>query len=166
MIWLLIAVMTAVAVLAVLWPLARRAQDLRSASDVAVYKDQLEEIERDQGFGLIAPAEADAARKLFDGGNVLDVSHPSAAQFRRKHHAHQPQLAEFFDCGERKFSGVVPLADVRRDLALRKFAHALLELQLFFVELEIQGILLLREGLLHHSGGKARNGRTDRLVRV
>jgi len=62
MIWLLIAVMTAVAVLAVLWPLARRAQDLRSASDVAVYKDQLEEIERDQGFGLIAPAEADAAR--------------------------------------------------------------------------------------------------------
>jgi cytochrome c-type biogenesis protein CcmH len=62
MIWLLIAVMTAAAVLAVLWPLARRARDLRSASDVAVYKDQLEEIERDQGFGLIAPAEADAAR--------------------------------------------------------------------------------------------------------
>jgi cytochrome c-type biogenesis protein CcmH len=62
MIWLLIAVMTGAAVLAVVWPLARRAQDLRSASDVAVYKDQLEEIERDQGFGLIAPAEADAAR--------------------------------------------------------------------------------------------------------
>src|SRR5450631_2267931 len=28
-----------------------------------------------------------------------------------------------------------------------------------------KGILLLREGLLHHSGDKARNGRTDRLVR-
>jgi cytochrome c-type biogenesis protein CcmH len=62
MIWLLIALMTGAAVLAVLWPLARRARDLRQESDVAVYKDQLEEIERDQGFGLIAPAEADAAR--------------------------------------------------------------------------------------------------------
>jgi cytochrome c-type biogenesis protein CcmH len=62
MIWLLIALMTGVAAVAVLWPLARRARDLRQASDVAVYKDQLEEIERDQGFGLIAPAEADAAR--------------------------------------------------------------------------------------------------------
>jgi cytochrome c-type biogenesis protein CcmH len=62
MIWLLIALMTGVAALAVVWPLARRARDLRLASDVAVYKDQLEEIERDQSFGLIAPAEADAAR--------------------------------------------------------------------------------------------------------
>ena len=62
MIWLLIALMTGVAVLAVVWPLSRRARDLRQASDVAVYKDQLEEIERDQSFGLIAPAEADAAR--------------------------------------------------------------------------------------------------------
>src|SRR5262249_54906322 len=62
MIWLLIALMTGVAVLAVLWPLSRRGRDLRQASDVAVYKDQLEEIERDQSFGLIAPAEADAAR--------------------------------------------------------------------------------------------------------
>jgi cytochrome c-type biogenesis protein CcmH len=62
MIWLLIAVMTGAAVLAVLWPLSRRGRDLRQASDVAVYKDQLEEIDRDQGFGLIAPAEADAAR--------------------------------------------------------------------------------------------------------
>src|SRR5690349_7489678 len=62
MIWLLIALMTGAAVLAVLWPLSRRARDLRQASDVAVYKGQLEEIERDQSFGLIAPAEADAAR--------------------------------------------------------------------------------------------------------
>jgi len=62
MIWLPIALMTGVAVLAVLWPLSRRARDTRQANDVAVYKDQLEEIERDQSFGLIAPAEADAAR--------------------------------------------------------------------------------------------------------
>src|SRR5262249_30232681 len=62
MIWALMALMTGAAVLAVLWPLSRRARDLRQASDVAVYKDQLEEIERDQSFGLIAAPEAEAAR--------------------------------------------------------------------------------------------------------
>ena len=62
MLWALIAVMTAAAVMAVLWPLSRRARDLHSGNDVAVYKDQLEEIGRDQNWGLIAPTEAEAAR--------------------------------------------------------------------------------------------------------
>jgi cytochrome c-type biogenesis protein CcmH len=62
MIWVFIALMTGAAVLAVLWPLTRRARDARQAGDVAVYKDQLEEIERDQSFGLIAAPEAEAAR--------------------------------------------------------------------------------------------------------
>ncbi len=62
MIWVFIALMTAAAAMAVLWPLSRRSGEARPASDVAVYRDQLDEIERDQGFGLIAPAEADAAR--------------------------------------------------------------------------------------------------------
>ncbi|HLH87025.1 MAG TPA: c-type cytochrome biogenesis protein CcmI [Xanthobacteraceae bacterium] len=66
MIWVLMLLMTAVAVMAVLWPLSRRGADARKEarepSDVAVYTDQLDEIERDQRFGLIAPAEADAAR--------------------------------------------------------------------------------------------------------
>jgi cytochrome c-type biogenesis protein CcmH len=62
MLWALIAAMTAAAVMAVLWPLSRRARDLRSGNDVAVYKDQLEEIGRDQNWGLIAPNEAEAAR--------------------------------------------------------------------------------------------------------
>jgi cytochrome c-type biogenesis protein CcmH len=62
MLWALIAVMTAAAVLAVLWPLSRRVRDLRAGNDVAVYKDQLEEIGRDQNWGLIAPNEAEAAR--------------------------------------------------------------------------------------------------------
>jgi cytochrome c-type biogenesis protein CcmH len=62
MIWIFIALMTAAAAMAVLWPLSRRAAAARAPSDVAIYTDQLDEIERDQGFGLIAPAEADAAR--------------------------------------------------------------------------------------------------------
>ena len=48
--WLILALMTAAAIFAVLWPLSRRAP-LRSGSDVAVYRDQLEEIERDRAGG-------------------------------------------------------------------------------------------------------------------
>lgn len=59
--WLVFALMTAAAVFAVLWPLGRRAA-ARSGSDLAVYRDQLEEIERDRAAGLIADVEAEAAR--------------------------------------------------------------------------------------------------------
>ena len=54
--------MTAAAIFAVLWPLARRTGSLRSGSDVAVYRDQLEEIERDRAAGLIADHEAASAQ--------------------------------------------------------------------------------------------------------
>jgi len=60
--WLAVALMTVAAIFAVLWPLARPAGRLRSGSDVAVYQDQLEEIERDRAAGLIADREAAAAR--------------------------------------------------------------------------------------------------------
>jgi cytochrome c-type biogenesis protein CcmH len=59
---LLFALMTAMAILAVLWPLALRNRKARSGSDLAVYRDQLDEIERDRATGLIAGAEAEAAR--------------------------------------------------------------------------------------------------------
>lgn len=60
--WLPLALMTAAAVFAVLWSLAGRAGDLRLGTDVAVYRDQLDEIERDRASGLIADPEAVAAR--------------------------------------------------------------------------------------------------------
>src|SRR5262245_25548552 len=60
--WFGVALMTAAAVWAVLWPLARRASDLRSGSDVAVYRDQLAEIERDRAAGLIGENEATGAK--------------------------------------------------------------------------------------------------------
>ena len=59
--WLVMALMTAAAIFAVLWPLARRTP-LRTGSDVAVYRDQLDEIERDRAVGLIGEREAEAAR--------------------------------------------------------------------------------------------------------
>jgi cytochrome c-type biogenesis protein CcmH len=59
--WFVLALMTAAAILAVLWPLSR-ATTLRSGSDVEVYRDQLEEIRRDRAAGLIGESEAAAAQ--------------------------------------------------------------------------------------------------------
>ena len=59
--WLVFALMTAAAVLAVLWPLSRR-RPAPGGSEVAVYRDQLNEIARDRASGLIGEAEAEAAR--------------------------------------------------------------------------------------------------------
>ena len=60
--WLILAAMTAAAVVAVIWPLARRAGAAPSGSDMAVYRDQLAEIERDLAAGLVGKTEAEAAR--------------------------------------------------------------------------------------------------------
>ena len=60
--WPIFALMTLAAVLAVWWPLARRQKADRSGSDIAVYRDQLEEIDRDEAASLIGGVEAEAAR--------------------------------------------------------------------------------------------------------
>jgi cytochrome c-type biogenesis protein CcmH len=59
--WFVLALMTAAAAFAVLWPLGRRTA-LRGGSDVAVYRDQLDEIARDRAAGRIGEREAEAAR--------------------------------------------------------------------------------------------------------
>jgi cytochrome c-type biogenesis protein CcmH len=60
--WFPLALMTAAAVFIVLWPLGRARLAPASGSDVAVYRDQMRELERDRSAGLIGAAEADAAR--------------------------------------------------------------------------------------------------------
>jgi cytochrome c-type biogenesis protein CcmH len=62
--WLVFVIMTAAAVLAALWPLARARKSAATAreADLAVYRDQLAEIERDRASGLLADAEAAAVR--------------------------------------------------------------------------------------------------------
>jgi cytochrome c-type biogenesis protein CcmH len=59
---LILVAMTAAAALAVIWPLARNVADARSGSDVVVYRDQLDEIERDLASGHIGKLEAEEAR--------------------------------------------------------------------------------------------------------
>src|SRR5271169_5675896 len=60
--WIIFALMTAAAILAVLWPLGRKSAAGRGGNDLAVYQDQLEEIGRDRSAGLIGQVEAEAAR--------------------------------------------------------------------------------------------------------
>jgi len=62
--WMVLALMTIAAVATVVWPLARRRNAARAAdpNDLAVYRDQLAELERDRAAERIGVAEAEAAR--------------------------------------------------------------------------------------------------------
>jgi len=60
--WPIFALMTVGAVVAVWLPLARRQRPVRSGTDIAVYRDQLQEIDRDEAASLIGKVEAEAAR--------------------------------------------------------------------------------------------------------
>ncbi len=90
--WFVLALMTAAAIFAVLWPLSRREEALRSGSDVAVYRDQLDEIRRDQAAGLIGDSEAAAAqvevsRRLIaaaDAAAAVPQAAPAATMTRRR----------------------------------------------------------------------------------
>src|SRR4051812_33260908 len=64
MIWVLIALAAAAAVAALLWPLLRTpAMPLdRAAYNVAVFQDQLKEVDRDLERGVLTQEEAGAAR--------------------------------------------------------------------------------------------------------
>lgn len=69
-VWVVFALMTAGAVIAVMGPLTRRSPVRAAALDEAgFYKAQIAEIERDLARGLIGPAEAEAAKA--DAGRRL-----------------------------------------------------------------------------------------------
>jgi cytochrome c-type biogenesis protein CcmH len=92
MIWLVLALMTAAAILAVLWPLSRARMVVSGDGGVAVYRDQLTEIERDRAAGRIGEAEAEAARievsrRLLAAAetNPADAGEaPAGARWRRR----------------------------------------------------------------------------------
>lgn len=73
-IWILLSVMTAAAVLAVLWPLSRhRVPQAAIDPDTQFYRDQIAEVERDQERGLLSEPEAEAA-KAEAGRRLLRVT--------------------------------------------------------------------------------------------
>ena len=76
--WFSFALMTAAVIFSVLWPLRRAQRELGTASDVAVYRDQLAEIKRDRLSGLIGEPEAKAAhvevsRRLLAAADAADA---------------------------------------------------------------------------------------------
>ncbi len=86
--WFVLALMTAAAVFAVLWPLGRRAP-ARTGSDVEVYRDQLAEIDRDRAAGLIGEREAEAARvevsrRLIAAADGAEPAPTAGAEHRRR----------------------------------------------------------------------------------
>ncbi len=62
--WIVFAFMTGAALLVVLWPLRRRSATAAAEidRDTAIFRDQLQEIERDLAAGSLGASEADAAR--------------------------------------------------------------------------------------------------------
>ncbi len=78
MIWLAFALLSLIALLLVLPPLLRRPKSTDQARDLAVYRDQLKEVDADLERGLISPAEAEAARTEIKR-RILAVPQPSTA---------------------------------------------------------------------------------------
>jgi cytochrome c-type biogenesis protein CcmH len=61
--WFLAGLMVAVAAAVLIWPLARRrSAAARRDYDLAVYRDQMAELERDLAAGLVEPDQAEAAK--------------------------------------------------------------------------------------------------------
>ncbi len=78
--WVVAAVLTLGASLAVLLPLAARAKPAMNGSDhdLEVYRDQLSELDRDLRRGLIQPAQADQARAEI-ARRILRLDQPASA---------------------------------------------------------------------------------------
>ncbi len=91
MIWVLIGLAALVAVAVLLWPLLRApgvAQD-RASYNVAVFQDQLKEVDRDLERGVLTPTEADAARleiqrRIIAAGKVTQGEIRTDSPLRRK----------------------------------------------------------------------------------
>jgi cytochrome c-type biogenesis protein CcmH len=106
--WLILSLMTAAAMFAVLWPLSRRGSEPMQGQDIAVYRDQLDEVERDRKSGLIGDAEAEAA-KLEISRRLLaaaDKAEPKKAEPKAKS---QPKADEPASLWRRRAAALIAL---------------------------------------------------------
>jgi cytochrome c-type biogenesis protein CcmH len=90
MVWVAFAIMTAAAVLSLVWPLAGKGSFRRGrAADIDFYKSQLAEVEDDIGRGLVSPADAEATRAeivrrlLLSAGQDERPADPGGFRLRR-----------------------------------------------------------------------------------
>jgi cytochrome c-type biogenesis protein CcmH len=94
--WILLAVMTAVVAALLLYPLlrgAKAAADSREG-EVAVYRDQLAELDRDSLGGLISAEEAEYARAEI--GRRLIAASSAVAPAERRQRLGYRRAAEIF----------------------------------------------------------------------
>lgn len=91
MIWVLIAATALAVIAALLRPLLRApaVQQNRAAYNLAVFQDQLKEVDRDVERGVLTPAEADAARleiqrRIIAAGKTQDTAAVTESPARRK----------------------------------------------------------------------------------
>ena len=96
--WFPLALMTAAAVFVVLWPLGRARVAKPAGGDLAVYRDQMRELERDRSAGFIPAAEATAAR--------VEISRRLLAADEAQQHAPPVSLAPW----RRRFAAIAALA--------------------------------------------------------
>ncbi len=96
MIWAFLAAIAALVVAALLWPVLRKGSQPkdRVAYDLAVFQDQLTEVERDIARGVLTPTEAQAAR-LEIQRRILAVSKAPA----ELHNAESPRGRALFAGG-------------------------------------------------------------------
>lgn len=64
MFWIVVAILTAAVAIVLMYPLMRKTEvsETRRDGEVAVYRDQLAELDRERAAGLIGETEADYAR--------------------------------------------------------------------------------------------------------
>ncbi|MGA7388448.1 MAG: c-type cytochrome biogenesis protein CcmI [Pseudolabrys sp.] len=78
--WFVIALMTVVTIFTVRWSLTL-GHDVEAGSEFSVYREKLDEIDRDRAAGLIGEAEAEAAhvevsRRLIAAADTAEFKHP------------------------------------------------------------------------------------------
>jgi len=86
--WLVLTFMTAIAAVLISVPFIRTSERRRTASNLAVYRDQLKEIETEVTQGLIDPSQAEAAsmeikRRILASDRMIDASSKPLAQEER-----------------------------------------------------------------------------------
>lgn len=90
--WVIAAVMTAVATLALLRPVVRarsEAPDAPELHDIEVYRDQLSEVDRDMAEGLVDPVQAEVAkteisRRLLGAARKSEAANPEGRVARNR----------------------------------------------------------------------------------
>lgn len=85
MVWLALVLMTAAALLCVVWPLLRPGRDAAlGATDVAFYRQQLSELDADVDRGLLRPADIEATRAEL-GRRLIQAADTTGAAPGRGH---------------------------------------------------------------------------------